>query len=59
MITDTNKKKNRCITCNKEFNKNDKTKPFCSKRCSYIDLNNWLEEKYLVIGDIEDYEKDN
>ena len=39
-------KKTKCITCNKQFDIKSKTKPFCSKRCSYIDLNNWLNEKY-------------
>ena len=38
----------KCITCKKIFNENVSTKPFCSKRCSYIDLNNWLGEKYSV-----------
>jgi endogenous inhibitor of DNA gyrase (YacG/DUF329 family) len=40
------------------FNENIVTKPFCSKRCSYIDLNNWLGEKYSIQEGKEDYEKD-
>ena len=40
------------------FSENTETKPFCSKRCSYIDLNNWLGEKYSIQVDEEDYEKD-
>jgi endogenous inhibitor of DNA gyrase (YacG/DUF329 family) len=40
------------------FSENTETKPFCSKRCSYIDLNNWLGEKYSIQVDAEDYEKD-
>jgi endogenous inhibitor of DNA gyrase (YacG/DUF329 family) len=40
------------------FSENTETKPFCSKRCSYIDLNNWLGEKYSIQVDKEDYEKD-
>ena len=48
----------KCIMCNKEFDTNQKTKPFCSKRCSCIDLNNWLSEKYLIEINEEDYEKD-
>ena len=40
------------------FNENISTKPFCSKRCSYKDLNNWLGEKYSVQATEEDYEKD-
>ena len=48
----------KCIHCNKEFDIKLETKPFCSKRCSYIDLNNWLGEKYLIHTNEEDYEKD-
>ena len=48
----------KCLICKKEFNSKVKTKPFCSKRCSYIDLNNWLGEKYSVQVNEEDYEKD-
>ena len=51
-------KVSKCITCNKEFDTNSNTKPFCSKRCSFIDLNNWLSEKYLIEINEEDYEKD-
>ena len=40
------------------FNENIATKPVCSKRCSYIDLNNWLGEKYSIQESEEDYEKD-
>ena len=42
------KKINKCITCNTEFDIKIDTKPFCSKRCSNIDLNNWLDEKYSI-----------
>ena len=48
----------KCIICKKMFNENIATKPFCSKRCSYIDLNNWLGEKYSIQEGEEDYEKD-
>ena len=51
-------KVSKCITCNKEIDNNFNTIPFCSKRCSYIDLNNWLDEKYLVKINEEDYQKD-
>ena len=40
--------KAKCIICKKEFDITFKTKPFCSKRCSYVDLNNWLGEKYSI-----------
>ena len=67
MIMESYQKKNmmtkkntkiKCITCNKEFDFKLDTKPFCSKRCSYIDLNNWLGEKYTIHINEEDYEKD-
>jgi len=48
----------KCIICKKIFNENIATNPFCSKRCSYIDLHNWLGEKYSIQEDEEDYEKD-
>ena len=51
-------KKNKCILCKKEFDSKSDTKPFCSKRCGYIDLNNWLGEKYLIQTSEEDFEKD-
>ena len=50
--------KNKCITCNREFDIELDTKPFCSKRCSYIDLNNWLGEKYSIESGENDYDKD-
>ena len=53
-----NLKVSKCITCNKEFDNNLRTKPFCSKRCSYVDLNNWLDEKYSIKLNEEDYKKD-
>ncbi len=31
--------------------------PFCSKRCSQIDLNRWLGEKYHI--NVDDNETDN
>ena len=57
MINSTSKILN-CLICKKEFDYNSKTKPFCSQRCSYIDLNNWLGEKYSIQASEEDYEKD-
>ena len=48
----------KCLTCKNDFNHETKTKPFCSQRCSYIDLNNWLGEKYSIQANEEDYEKD-
>ena len=51
-------KKIQCITCNVEFDVKSDTKPFCSKRCSNIDLNNWLNEKYSIHLVENNYEKD-
>ena len=51
-------KVSKCITCNKEFDANLDTSPFCSKRCSCIDLSNWLDEKYLIKINEEDYDRD-
>tara|TARA_Y100001935_G_C16926368_1_gene323231 strand:- start:101 stop:271 length:171 start_codon:yes stop_codon:yes gene_type:complete len=48
----------KCINCDKEFSIKLDTKPFCSKRCSYIDLNNWMSEKYLITKNEEDYENE-
>ena len=33
-----------------------KTKPFCSQRCSYIDLSNWLGEKYTISVNEDDFD---
>ena len=57
-MTVSKSKKAKCLTCKKEFDVTLKTKPFCSKRCSYIDLNNWLGEKYLIKSYEDDHEKD-
>ncbi len=38
--------KSNCPTC-KKFAKKDFF-PFCSKRCSQVDLNRWLGERYHI-----------
>ena len=48
----------KCVMCHEEFDITLETKPFCSKRCTYIYLNNWLGEKYSIHIKEEDYEKD-
>ena len=58
-MKNTEIKKIKCLICKKEFNPESSTKPFCSQRCSYIDLNNWLGEKYSIQEDEVNYEKDN
>ena len=57
-MTVSKSNKAKCLICNKDFDITLKTKPFCSKRCSYVDLNNWLDEKYSIKLNEEDYKKD-
>ena len=57
-MTVSKSNKAKCLTCNKEFDITLKTKPFCSKHCSYVDLNNWLREKYAIEANENDYDKD-
>lgn len=40
---------NKCPTCGKPAV--DKFKPFCSARCSMVDLGRWLGEKYVIPTD--------
>jgi len=42
-----------CPTCRKgvEWNDSSTWKPFCSERCSLIDLGEWFEEKPRIPGD--------
>ena len=49
----------KCIICKKNYNEKLITKPFCSKRCSYIDLNNWFAEEYFIHLHEDGYKKDN
>jgi len=44
----TNKK---CPQCGKETQQ--KTRPFCSKRCADLDLGKWFNEEYRLAGDSE------
>jgi hypothetical protein len=56
--------KYKCPTCNKKFtvkNKDGKGKlpsyfPFCSERCKFVDLDQWFEEDYKVITEIQSEE---
>tara|TARA_B100000686_G_C16047496_1_gene598332 strand:- start:20 stop:199 length:180 start_codon:yes stop_codon:yes gene_type:complete len=43
-IIQINKKKFKCPTCKK--NSKDPFIPFCSKKCSDIDLMKWLTDEY-------------
>ena len=38
----------RCLTCRRRVARDSPSFPFCSERCRYVDLGNWLEEKYRI-----------
>jgi endogenous inhibitor of DNA gyrase (YacG/DUF329 family) len=40
----------KCPTCKKEveFSPDNRYRPFCSERCSTLDLGAWADEKYRV-----------
>ena len=40
--------KSSCINCQKEIDKQDKYFPFCSDKCSKIDLFRWLDNRYVI-----------
>ena len=51
----------KCPTCKKEveFSGQNKYRPFCSERCSTLDLGAWAEEKYRVPVEVQgEHEKD-
>ncbi len=39
-----------CVICAKK-NASDNYKPFCSKRCSDIDLGRWFNGAYVIEGE--------
>ncbi|WP_088348932.1 MULTISPECIES: DNA gyrase inhibitor YacG [Rhodomicrobium] len=41
----------RCPICGKP--REVAYRPFCSKRCADVDLGRWLNERYVVPGDID------
>ena len=45
--------KSSCINCQKEIDKQDKYFPFCSDKCSKIDLFRWLYNRYVISKDID------
>jgi len=49
------KKRKACPICGKPTN--ERTKPFCSKRCADVDLHRWLSGSY-AIPVTEDEEED-
>ena len=46
-------KLSKCLICKKLIEK-DNYYPFCSKRCSDIDLSKWLTEGYYISEDHND-----
>ena len=51
----------KCPTCKKEveFLEQNKYRPFCSERCSTLDLGAWADEKYRVPVEVQgEQEKD-
>ena len=45
--------KSSCINCQKEIDKQDKYFPFCSDKCSKIDLFRWLDNRYVISKSID------
>jgi len=44
----------RCPICKKPVDWNENVyRPFCSDRCSRLDLGNWASERYAIPGDID------
>lgn len=45
-MTDTHHKPGACVICGKP--KDERYKPFCSKRCADVDLNRWFNGAYAI-----------
>ena len=45
--------KSNCVNCKKEIDKQGKFFPFCSDKCSKIDLFRWLDNRYVISKDID------
>jgi hypothetical protein len=44
----------RCPVCRKSTTwQENPFRPFCSERCKLIDLDNWLSERYRILGSAE------
>lgn len=46
----------KCVICGKP--KDEKFKPFCSKRCADVDLNRWFAGGYAIAAAEEDEGED-
>lgn len=53
-MSETTEKPGKCPICGKP--RDEKFRPFCSKRCADIDLNRWLSGAYVVPGKADDSE---
>jgi uncharacterized protein len=42
----------KCVICGKP--KDEKYRPFCSKRCADVDLNRWFSGGYAIAAEEED-----
>ncbi len=43
----------KCVNCKKIILDKNKTFPFCSKKCSNVDLYKWLENKYFITKELD------
>lgn len=53
-MSETTEKPGKCPICGKP--RDEKLRPFCSKRCADVDLNRWLSGAYVVPGKADDSE---
>ena len=49
-----NKSLKQCLICKNEILVQSDNYPFCSKKCSQIDLGRWLNEKYSFSEEIDE-----
>lgn len=50
----------RCPVCRKETSfEGNPYRPFCSERCKWLDLDNWLSERYQISSPVESRDKVN
>jgi len=57
--------KHRCPVCNKvvqgSIQKHSKEAiffPFCSKRCKFVDLGEWLDSEYKLVSELQSQDSD-
>lgn len=42
-----------CVSCKNKIESNNKYYPFCSNRCSKIDLFKWFDNKYFIPKELD------